>query len=129
MNHGGASGLRLGRQLLGRRPLRQGGRRPRHQHTAAAAAGGSGSSGSGAETAAGRSRFGWAKWALLPAAASALFGGKAAADAYSTMQTQLDVEAGHKRAERRWGAAQAPLRAHPFLAAGLCACPCMVKPC
>ncbi len=40
---------------------------------------------------------------LLPAAASALFGGKAAADAYSTAQAQLDVEAGHKRAERRCG--------------------------
>ena len=94
----GASGLRLGRQLLGRRPLRQDARRPRHT-AARAAAGGSGGSGSGAGPAG--SRFGWAKWALLPAAASALFGGKAAADAYSTMQTQLDVEAGHKRAERR----------------------------
>ena len=69
------------------------------QAAAPAAAGGSGGSGSGAGPAG--SRFGWAKWALLPAAASALFGGKAAADAYSTMQTQLDVEAGHKRAERR----------------------------
>lgn len=99
--NGGSSGLRIGRQLLGRRPLRQGARRPRQQHTAARAAGsGGGSGGTGAGPAG--SRFSWAKWALLPAAASALFGGKAAADAYTTMQSQLDVEAGHKRAARRW---------------------------
>lgn len=104
--NGGASGLRAGRQLFGRRPARaQGARRTRQQHTAARAAGGNRVAGSGSGSAgpAAGSRFGWAKWVLLPAAASALFGGKAAADAYSAVQTQLDVEAGHKRAERRWG--------------------------
>lgn len=111
MNGGGC--VWAGKQLFGRRPVgrAQGARRVRQQHTAArSTAGGSGpvasssgSSSTGAGSAAG-SRFGWAtKWVLLPAAASALFGGKAAADAYSSVQTQLDVEAGHKRAERRQG--------------------------
>lgn len=88
--------LRAGRQILGHKGPGQ--RRFSRGQTAARAQPPPSSGSSGAPAAssssAGRSGFGWAAWALPPAAA-ALFSGMA--HAYSSQQ-QLDLEAGHARA-------------------------------
>lgn len=116
MNRGaGLARSGLGGHLFNNAARRQQPRGQRGQQRSARAATGGGSSSSGgprappasqASTAAGSgggSRFGWAKWALLPSAAAALLGG--VSHALATTQ-QAELEAGHARAERSLKAAE-----------------------
>jgi hypothetical protein len=102
-------------QVFGRRPdsaaaRRQPKRGQQHASRAAAAAGGTSppplpppGSGGGIAGGSASSRFGWAKWALLPTAAAALLGGVSNALASSQ---QAELEAGQARAERSLKAAE-----------------------
>lgn len=90
------------------RPGRLGPRRgnvQRQQHTAAQARGGGGGT---PNPEAASSRWSWAKWALLPAAALAVVGGPkaAGADAYDAARAAADLEEGHRRAEKSLKAAE-----------------------
>lgn len=92
----GTGVLRAGRQFFGHKSSGQ--RRFARGQTAARAqpppSGGNSGAPAASSSSNGRGAFGWAAWALPPAAA-ALFGGMA--HAYSAQQ-QLDLEAGHARA-------------------------------